>query len=160
MQKQSSKIQGKTSWQQHSFCFDVFHHICKASLCFLAVKCPQRGFVSWFLFEFSPAQEPQKNWDSCTALYLLHGVGRNCNWRIDAKLNRKCCIETCLRPLALEKNTFSLSSNCHIERKSLVFERGCFYSVKKHLLKNAAQALAISPLSGCAFSSHCCCTQE
>lgn len=129
-------------------------------VCFLAVKYHQRGFVSWFLFEFAPAQEPPKSWDSCSAEYLLRAVGRNCSWRNVAKLNRKCRIETCLLPLALEKNTFSLSSNCHIERKSLVFERGYFYSAKKHLLKNAAQALALSHPSGCAFSSHCCRTQE
>jgi len=109
---------------------------------------------------FSSAQEPPKNWGSCSAQYLLHAVGRNCSWRNVAKLNRKCRIEICLRPKAPEKSTFSLSSNCHIERKSLVSEQGYFYSAKKHLLKNAAQVLAISPLSGCAFSSHCCRTQE
>ena len=25
------KISDETSWQQHSFCFDEFHHICKIS---------------------------------------------------------------------------------------------------------------------------------
>ena len=125
-----------------------------------AVKCNQRGFVSWFLFEFLPAQAPPKSWGSCSAQYLLHAKGRNCSWRNAAKLNRKCRIGIYLRPQVLERSTFFLGSNCHIAHKSLVFERGCFYSVKKHLLKNAAQVLAISPLSGCAFSSHCCRTQE
>ena len=111
----------------------------KLSLKALAARCSQKGFVSWFLFEFSYEQEQRNSWDSCTALYLQHGVGRNCSWKIDAKLNRKCRIGICLRPQVLERSTFFLDSNCHTAHKSLVSEQEYFYSVKKHLPKNAKQ---------------------
>ena len=123
------------SWPTTTLSWNVVKSLPKGQV----ARCNQKGFVSWFLFEFSHEQEPQKNWDSCTALYLLHGVGRNCSWKIDAKLNRKCRIGIYLRPQVLKRSTFFLGSNCHIAHKSLVSEQEYFYSVKKHLLKNAKQ---------------------